>query len=121
MKMYDIIKLQNLEYDGLVIMCNANSPIDSLSSIYMELKNQNVEGKILIDEILHVGNTDKRFIGFEFKHNQDQRDIEMKFVNLRKDNILRKISCEYLRENNLVQYSILSSIQKRMIDKGIAI
>lgn len=121
MKMYDIIKLENLEYAGLVIMCNANSPIDSLSSIYTELKDKNVEGKILIDEILHVGNTDKRFISFEFRNNQEQIDVEMKFTNIQKDNILRKISCEYLRKNDLVQYSILSSIQKRMICKGISI
>ena len=54
MKMYNIIKLENLDYDSLVIMCNANSPIDYLPLIYNELKKSNIEGKIIIDEILHV-------------------------------------------------------------------
>lgn len=121
MKMYDIIRLEDSEYNGLVIMCNANSPIDYLSLIYTELKEKNVHGKIIIDEILHVGNTNKRFIGFEFNNNLSLDDIKIEFVDIKKDNALRKISCEYLRTNDLLEYSILSSIQKRMIDKGIAI
>lgn len=121
MKMYAVIKLENSEYNSLVIMCNANSPIDYLSSIYTELIEQKAEGKILIDEILHVGNTEKRFISFEFNIDQKQENIELKFVKVKKDNILRKISCEYLRKNDLLEYSILSSIQKRIMGKGIAI
>lgn len=121
MKMYDIIKLDNLEYNSLVIICNANSPVDYLPSIYNELKEKNIEGKILIDEILHVGNTNKRFISFEFDNDISLKDIKMNFVNIKKDNELRKISCEYLRKNDLLEYSILSSIQKRMMRRGIAI
>lgn len=121
MKMYDVIKLEDSEYNSLVIMCNANSPIDYLSLIYTELKGKNAHGKILIDEILHVGNTNKRFISFEFDDNVSLDDIKMNFVDVKKDNIIRKISCDYLRTNDLVEYSILSSIQKRMIGKGIVI
>lgn len=121
MKMYDVIKLEDSEYNSLVIMCNANSPIDYLSSIYTELKEKNAHGKIIIDEILHVGNTNKRFISFELDSNASLDDIKIDFVDIRKDNIVRKISCDYLRINDLVEYSILSSIQKRMIGKGIAI
>lgn len=121
MKMYDIIKLDNLEYNSLIMICNANSPVDYLSSIYKELKERNIQGKILIDEILHVGNTDKRFISFEFNNKLSLNDIKMNFVNINKSNELRKISCEYLRKNHLLDYSILSSIQKRMMQKGIAI
>ncbi|MDU1071521.1 type II toxin-antitoxin system RnlB family antitoxin [Clostridium sp.] len=121
MKMYNIIKLENLDYDSLVIMCNANSPIDYLPLIYNELKKINIEGKIIIDEILHVGNTSKRFITFDFNNKLSLEEIKMDFVNVKKDNKLRKISCEYLRKNDLIEYSILSSIQKRMINKGIVI
>lgn len=119
--MYEIIELENSEYNSLVIMCNANSPINYLSSIYNELKKKNVNGKILVDEILHVGNTCKRFISFEFDNNLSLDDIKMNFVNIKKDNELRKISCDYLRQNDLLEYSILSSIQKRMIGRGITI
>lgn len=121
MKMYDIIELNNLEYNTLIIICNANSPVDYLPSIYKELKERNIQGKILIDEILHAGNTGKRFIGFEFNNKLSLKDINMNFVNINKSDKLRKISCEYLRKNDLLEYSILSSIQKRMMRKGIAI
>lgn len=121
MKMYDIIKLEDSEYNGLVIMCSANSPKAYLSLIYSELKEKNVHGKIIIDEILHVGNTNKRFMYFEFNENSLLDDVKIKFVDIKKGNTLRKISCEYLRVNGLVEYSILSSIQKRMINIGIAI
>lgn len=121
MKMYDIIKLQNSEYASLVIICNAKSPVDYLSSIYSELKEKNISGKIVIDEILHVGNNNKRFISFNFNSTESIEQIELNFVNIKKDNELRKITCDYLRENNLLEYSILTSIQKRMITKGISI
>lgn len=121
MKMYEIVKLDNSEYSNLVIMCNANSPMDYLSSIYKDLKDKNAEGKIIIDEILHVGNNNKRFISFEFNNKLSLEDIKINFVNIKKDNNLRKVTCEYLRENDLLEYSILSSIQKRMIGKGIGI
>lgn len=121
MRMYDIIKLENLDYDGLVMICNANSPNDYLPLIYKELKENDIKGKIIIDEILHVGNTGKRFIEFEFNNNLSIEEIKMNFVDVSKDNKLREIACEYLRKNDLINFSILSSIQKRMINKGISI
>lgn len=121
MKMYDVIKLDNSEYNGLVIMCNANPPANYLLEVWEELREKNIVGKVLIDEILHVGNTNKRFLSFYIDDNLMLEDITPCFEDIKKGNNLRKISCEYLRKNDLIKYSILSSVQKRMMDRGIAI
>lgn len=115
-KEYNIIRLEeNLEYSNLVIMCNANSPLDYIQIIKEDLAKIKTNGKVLIDQILHVGNTNKRFISLDYKSN------EIQFVDIPKKELYRKISCDYLRESNLVEYSILTSIQKRMIKKGMKI
>lgn len=122
MKKYSIIKLEdNLEYTKLIIMCTANSPFDYISMIKEELNREKVNGKILIDQILHVGNTKKRFISLYYKVNEMEKDEFMKFADISKDSLYRKLSCEFLKENELINHSILSSIQKKMINKGINI
>ena len=121
MKLYEILDINDIEYKNLIIICNANSPLEYLEDICSDLTKRNIEGKILIDEILHVGNNDKRFIEFMFKPNIQYSEINLKFINIKKDNALRRISCNYIKENKLTQYSILTSIQKRMIDKGMSI
>ncbi|KEH94194.1 type II toxin-antitoxin system RnlB family antitoxin [Clostridium botulinum] len=121
MKQYNIIKLdQDSEYTNLIIIRDANSPFDYISMIKNDLIELRPQGKILIDQILHVGNTNKRFISLKYNLNESE-NIKMEFVNISKDNLCRKISCRYLKENDLIEYSILSSIQKRMINKGIVI
>lgn len=120
MKNYNIIKLDNdMECVNLVIMCSANSPFDYIEEIKDDLIKYNAKGEIIIDQILHVGNTNKRFISMKYENGDFE--INHNFANISKGSSLRKISCNYLKENKLVEYSILTSIQKRMINKGIAI
>lgn len=122
MKKYNIIKLDScLEYNDLIIMCNANSPFDYINEIEEDILKLNDERVILIDQILHVGNTDKRFIKFSYELDDTKVNRKCEFVNIPKRSELREISCNYLKENKLVDYSILTSIQKRMINKGITI
>ncbi|MDB1949203.1 type II toxin-antitoxin system RnlB family antitoxin [Clostridium tertium] len=122
MKKYSIIRLNNdSEYTNLVIICNANSPFDYMTMIKEDLMKFDTNGKILIDQILHVGNTNKRFISMVYDKNNLEIDKELEFVNISKGSLIRKISCNYLKDNGLVEFSILTSIQKRMINKGISI
>lgn len=119
MKNYIIISLEDKsECTNLVIICDANSPYEYMNLIYNELKEMKVNGKILIDQILHVGNTEKRFISFNYT-GSDTEKLSYEYVS--KDSICRKISCKFLKDENLIDSSILSSIQKRMIKKGISI
>ncbi|WP_099329409.1 type II toxin-antitoxin system RnlB family antitoxin [Clostridium paraputrificum] len=122
MKEYSIIRLNDdSEYTNLIIMCNANSPLDYITMIKEDLMKFDINGKVLIDQILHVGNTNKRFISMAYSKNDLEKNEEMEFANISKSSLIRKISCDYLKDNGLVEFSILTSIQKRMINKGISI
>lgn len=114
MKDYDVIELNSSEeFCFLVIICRSESLYAYLPQIKNDLRGK--EGKIIVDQILHVGNTEKRFLSIDIEQNKQT------VVPVPKSSNVRKISCEYLRKSELVDYSILSSIQKRMIKKGIAI
>lgn len=126
MKNYNIINLdKNEQYRFYVIISSSISPLAFLQNILEDISNYNQDGNILIDQILHVGNNDKRFICIDYKSTgqvSDKNDESMvHFVNIPKDDIYRKLSCQYLKNSELLDYSILSSIQKRMINKGIVI
>lgn len=119
MKKYNIIKLNNdSQYACLILLCNANSPYDYLEQIADELVKIKVGGEILIDQILHSGNNQKRFIAFELN---DGRLVNGEYREIKKDSVYRKTACEYLKTSKLVDSSILTSIQKRMSNKGIVI
>lgn len=125
MKNYNIINLDNNEqYTFYVFISSSNSPLTFLRNIFEDLSNYNQDGNILIDQILHVGNNEKRFISIDYSRNSITESIDepdLKFVNIPKNDKFRKLSCQLLKNSELLEYSILSSIQKRMINKGIAI
>lgn len=115
---YKIVPLENEQtYSYLVIMCTSHSPYDYISDISKKL-DASKTGSILIDQILHVGNTAKRFICFQFNGNELKNSD---FVTIKKDSELRKLTCNFLNVTGLVDSPTLTSIQSRMIKKGIAI
>lgn len=115
---YKIVRLSEEQaYVSLVILCNSNSPYDYINDISKKLDNYN-RGTVVIDQILHVGNTEKRFIAFNFDGNKLK---DGNFVYIKKNSQIRKMTCDFLKENGLTNGSILSSIQVRMIEKGITI
>ncbi len=111
--------LDNDGFDMLLLLANSDAPLTLLN----EIENTGLKLKsirILIDQILHCGNTDERFIALELI---DGKLVESSicFVNIDKCSKIREISSRLLCDNNLVESSILSTIQKRMLGKGIAI
>lgn len=115
---YKIVPLENEQtYSYLVIMCTSHSPYDYISDISKKL-DASKAGSILIDQILHVGNTEKRFMSFQFNGNELTNSD---FVNIKKDSELRKLTCNFLNDTGLVDSPTLTSIQSRMIKKGIVI
>lgn len=115
---YKIVPLENEQtYSYLVIMCTSHSPYDYISDISKKLDTSKT-GSILIDQILHVGNTEKRFMSFQFNGNEIK---DGDFVTVKKDSKIRKLTCDFLNNSGLVNSSTLTSIQSRMIKKGIVI
>ena len=105
--------------DGLIISCIPDSPLTLMERIELELNKKQIKGIIIVDQILHSGNNQDRFISLRFDGKIDKKSIQ--FQQIDKKTKIREISCHYLKENNLIDDSILSSTQKRMLNKGISI
>ena len=115
---YKIVPLEDEQkYAYLIIICTSHSPYDYIGDISKNLDTAK-SGTILIDQILHVGNTEKRFMAFQFNGNEIKNGD---FVTVKKDSKIRKLTCDFLNTSGLVDSSTLTSIQSRMIKKGIAI
>ena len=115
---YKIVPLEGEQtYAYLIIICTPHSPYDYIGDISKNLDAAK-QGTILVDQILHVGNTEKRFMTFQFNGNEINNGD---FVSVKKDSKIRKLTCDFLNDAGLVDSSVLTSIQSRMIKKGIAI
>lgn len=115
---YEIVPLENEQiYAYLIIICTSHSPYDYIDDISKDLDTTKL-GTILIDQILHVGNTEKRFMAFQYDGNEIKSGS---FVTIKKDSKIRKLTCDFLNNTGLVDSPTLTSIQSRMIKKGIAI
>ncbi len=119
-KFYSIDNVGVLDFTALLILANSDSPFNDIGEIEEILTQNYVEGKFLIDQILHSGNTNERFIEFELSNGKIISDT-IKFSQIPKDSPIRDQSRKMLCDNDLIDYSILSNIQKRMLQKGIAI
>lgn len=118
-KAYEIIPVVNSsDYAYVVVLCSDKSLHNYLEEVARELRFNMQRGKILIDEIMHVGNTDKRFVEFEYINGEL---LHGQFVHIGKDSIYRKVTCDFLKDNPIMEGSIITSIQYRMINSGIII
>lgn len=98
------------------------SPFGNIREIEVDLRKMDLShNKILFDMILCRGNTSERFIKCDFDGNLLLINT-MKIVFISKKDELRNISVNYLSaEKEKVNNSILTSVQKKMILKEIAI
>lgn len=122
MKDYKIVSINYKEYDAIIFSEARISPLSNISQIEKELVELKLkENKVLFDMILCRGNTTDRFIECDFNGNSlVKSSMAVKIIG-KKDGI-RKLSTKYLGKNSdIVEKSNLTSIQKKMILKGIAI
>lgn len=122
MKNYKIVSINCLEYEVMIYSEEIEHPLSNLNEIEKDLENMNLKNyKVLFDMILCRGNTRERFMECTFDGHYLQKST-MSVLTVNKKHEIRKISTEFLVNNKqLVENSILTSIQKRMILKGIAI
>jgi hypothetical protein len=120
-KDFEIINLQESKYAALVIMKTHMAPLQYMSEIAESLAHMKIKGLILIDELMHSGNNEDRFIVTNFNGDKFDR-TSMAFAKIEKRSEIRRISCEYLsKELDMIEYSILSNNQKEMICRGLYI
>lgn len=122
MKDYAIVSINNSEYDVIIYSKSRISPFENIKEIENDLKEMNFSiNRVLFDMILCRGNNSDRFIKCDFDGNSLLKNT-MEVIILNKKDTLRKISVNYLlNEKEEVENSILTSIQKKMILKGISI
>jgi hypothetical protein len=116
---YVIIENPQDDFAALVILCTSDSPLSFTKQLENDLKCKNISGRILVDQILHVGNNEDRFISVLVE--QKIMKESFKYEQISKKSIFREISCKYLNQYGLIDDSILSHVQTKMIKKGIAI
>ena len=118
--MFVIKKIKNIDnYAGFIIFLDTDNGIfDMINEIEKELNKQNIEGKILIDQLLLTGNSFNRFVECNFKSKIDFRTAH----NINPDNLsynFRLETFKYLhRHYEYVENSILTDKQKEFIKKG---
>ena len=119
---YKIISIDNDEYDVIIFSEEQRHPLSNLEEIEKELMKLNLKNnKVLFDIILCRGNTSDRFIEFKIDSNMLVKS-SMSILKIGKKNNIRKLSTNILNSNKeMLENSILTSIQKKMILKGIAI
>ncbi|MBS5932986.1 MAG: type II toxin-antitoxin system RnlB family antitoxin [Clostridiales bacterium] len=120
MEEYTVTKIEYNEYTAIFTMYASESPLGYISGIEKMCKEYNYVGKILIDQLLHSGNNDERFIEVEVTiYGIDGKSIN--FVKIPRKSLPREISCKLLMESGILNFSILPITQVRLINKGIAI
>lgn len=124
---YKIVAIPTIEnYKYIIFSMSYLGVTDYLKSIIEDLKqeyNENGKVNILIDNLLAVSNDSNRYI--EMVIDFDKMDIiydSCKVYESPKNSELRKLSSNFfMNEPECIENSILNSIQKKMILKGIGI
>ncbi|GEM_PF-738295 len=118
-QLYEVILECDSKFSALIIEVVCEPPTLLLDKIKENLKIRGIKGRILIDSLLYEGNSNKRFIEVYFDGNEYIKD-SFEFTNIERGNKIRKITSDYLRGNNeLLEYSILTLLQKKMINNGL--
>ena len=119
---YHIEKLpkNNFNADYLIIINNCNTGQEYISHIMNDLPKDKKVINIIFDHLLHNGNNSDRYIlvNWNIKNTYSSADK----IDVPKKDIVREISCNYFKTRpELIENSILGSVQKKMILKGIVI
>jgi len=120
MNCYKILYLEQDKYKAMIIMYSIDSPFDYIDEISLSLTSNKINGPVIFDQIFHSGNNDERFIEAEFKQGEFIKS-SFKFKTFFKNSEYRKMSREYLAGSGLLEDSILSSQEKKLMNKKITI
>lgn len=122
MNEYNILKVNNEDYKVIIFSKSYETPLLYLEDISNELKAQNLSScKVVFDMLLCRGNTSERYTEAIFDGEQFVNS-SFKYIKVDKKNELRKIGLDFFKSNiSILDNSILTSLQIKMINKGIAI
>lgn len=121
MNYFDIVNLNETDIKILIVMKTCESPFIFVNELQEQLKLLEFSGVFMIDELLHSGNNEERFIrGFFDGDSFD--NSKFKFENIEKKSEIRNYVCEYLKSDlDVLKYSILTEAQQKLISHGCII
>lgn len=119
-KHFEIIEIDSIsDYSYLLVLKSHTAPSYWLKT--EKIFNLNFSGQIILDRMLHVGNSKDRFIIYSICDGNIQ-DSNGRALDLERKNPLRVLSNSVLRNYpELVSNSILNSSQKKLLLHGLSI
>ena len=121
MNNFEIVKLNEDIIEILIVMKTNDSPFEYVDELQKELSEIEFSGVVVIDGLLHSGNTEERFISGFFDGSSFDNS-KFKFENVARKSVIRNYICEYLKsDQELLMYSGLTTSQQKLILKGCII
>lgn len=93
MKKFEIIELKSMNI-LLIQTLVCESPFDFLPEMQDELNSISFSGNVIIDELLHSGNNEERFIGCEFCDGTFVKE-SFRFLKVQKQDPIRRHIGDY--------------------------
>lgn len=117
MNEYTILKTSAKDYDRLVLCLSSESLLSYIKKIEQTLAKDNLDGKVLIDQLLITGDGTNRFMSFSFSHGK----IDIKTAQtVNPPKHYRKQTVEWLHNNYCyIEHSILTAKQRQKIKDNI--
>lgn len=118
---FEVIRLEDSGFGVVIAMKTCEAPLKFISEFSGSLKFFNYQGTVLIDQLLHSGNTNERFIMAEF-NGEKFIDDSFRFAFIQRRHKVRKHMCSILRNDpESIDLTLLSNVQKQLILKGLDI
>lgn len=115
---YAIIKTNAEDYSRMVICLSSESLLTYIDMIEQALAEDDLDGRVLIDQLLLTGNGTNRFMSVSFSHGK----FDLKTAQVANPpEHYRKATAEWLHNNYCyAENSILTAEQKQKIKDNIA-
>lgn len=115
---YSIKKINNQNFEYVVLSLSYITPLEKREELEKELKKKNFCGSVLLDMLIPYGNSYNRYLSINFDgYKLDFNSIKVLY-NITND--IKKISSNYYQENvDLINPFTLSTQEKYKISKGI--
>ena len=122
MNNFTIQIVEDQKYNLIIFADTYESPFYHIDEIEKEINDMNIqETVVLFDRLLSIGNVTERFVELKFRDGRFIKD-SYKTVSLLKKSKLRTRCANYFHDHDdLLEYSILTNIQKKLLKKGITI
>lgn len=120
MKLYLIKRTIEKPYAAIIVGTSSESVHSFWKDLENDLKKENINGKVLVDCLLHCGNSKDRF--FEIDFNNKLEKSSAKSVTLAKESYFRKLANKMFAKNpQIIKNSILNDYQKKLLLKNISL